>query len=218
MKYPLLLFFLIAGATDLYFIHFDLPYRQFSKPLIVLSLMGYYLIHLKSLKESAQEYIFLGALIAAWLGDVFLLWDNMFLFGLGSFLLMQVLYTYCFIRDRGKEKLVYILGLLILPFSGYILSLMWSDLGSMRVPVLVYLLAIVLMALAAAMRRKEMSGYYLVVLGTLFFLASDAVLALHKFTSDIHLGGMTVMATYIAAQYLIVEGYIQGHLKVVQAE
>jgi len=211
VRYFLLILFFLAGAADLYFVQMDMDYRVFSKPLIMVSLIGYFLLHWTVLKESASKKLFLLALVGALMGDIFLLDDNYFVFGILSFLMMQGLYVACFLRDGKTNKNAQMAIVLLVPFSLYMLFLMWSNLDEMKIPVIIYLIAILSMAISAAGRKSSWRGYRMVLLGTLLFVISDSVLALHKFTPDIRLGSMTVMATYIAAQYLIVEGYLFAH-------
>ena len=175
----------------------------------MIGLGGYYLLHFKEISSSGR-LIFLGAIIAAWAGDVFLLWDDRFLYGLGSFLIMQVLYSITFWKDRSLNQSSYVYGICLLSITGIITAFLWDSLEDMVFPVMVYIIAIGLMSFTAFSRERTMSGYWLVFIGTLLFMISDTVLALHQFT-DIHLGKLTVMATYILAQYFIVEGYIKGH-------
>lgn len=76
------------------------------------------------------------------------------------------------------------------------------------VPVLVYMLAISAMSYAAFIRDRSLPGYGMVLFGTLFFIISDAVLAIQAFGPGMKLGSLTVMSTYAAAQFFIVTGFI----------
>ena len=72
--------------------------RWVTKPLIMISLAYFYY-------KSANKFdkLFFAALVFALIGDSFLLFDipNFFLFGLGSFLIMQILYSIVFLRQRA---------------------------------------------------------------------------------------------------------------------
>ncbi len=206
MQRFLIVFLLIIGC-DLTFIWCDLPYRWISKPLVMLSLMAYYVYHRKS-HWNKIDVLFVVALCCAWLGDVLLLWDDLFLFGLGAFLLMQILYIVLFIKHKDtlqQQHYIYALGLITwIVIASFIL---WPHLGEMKIPVVIYTGAIGLMAWWAAARIKNTHGYWMIVIGTLFFMISDTTLAIHLF-SDIDLGKLTVMSTYAAAQYFIVMGFL----------
>ncbi|MFM8740122.1 MAG: lysoplasmalogenase family protein, partial [Cytophagales bacterium] len=52
-------------------------------------------------------------------------------------------------------------------------------------------------------------SFFLVMLGALLFMVSDSLLAVNKFLNPFEFSGIAIMATYCAAQYLIVEGLLQ---------
>lgn len=204
----LLFIFAIVSLADLYQIYTG-GNRVWTKPCIMIALGAYYLSHFKEIKADGK-LLFLVAIIAAWAGDVFLLSDDHFLFGLGSFLIMQVLYSVTFWKDRSLNKSSYFYGIFLLLTTGAITAFLWDSLDDLLLPVIIYVLAIGLMSYTAFARDKALAGYWMVFAGTLLFMISDTVLALHQFT-DLHLGKLTVMSTYILAQYFIVDGYIKGH-------
>ena len=85
--------FLIAVILDLAFIvegNFDL--RLYSKPFILLGLTLYFFTLSKPIRGTLLSKAILSSLVFSWLGDVLLLQDNLFAFGLGSFLLAQTCY------------------------------------------------------------------------------------------------------------------------------
>jgi uncharacterized membrane protein YhhN len=44
--------------------------------------------------------------------------------------------------------------------------------------------------------------------GSLLFLASDSMIAINKFTTEIPMAGFWIMISYILAQYLIMRGLV----------
>jgi len=65
--------------------------------------------------------------------------------------------------------------------------------------------------LAGAINRKEkvnLMSYTMVLTGALFFVISDSVIAINKFSHKFESSETIIMSTYIIAQYLIVAGYI----------
>jgi uncharacterized membrane protein YhhN len=76
--------------------------------------------------------------------------------------------------------------------------------------VFVYTATIRLMAIFALNRkdRTPEASFYPIFVGALLFIMSDSLLALNKFLVPIPYAGVIVMSTYVAAQYLIVEGVI----------
>ena len=147
----------------------------------------------------------------ALLGDTFLLFegDQFFLLGLSSFMIMQILYVISFIKDKSPNLIKFLVSFGLLLFLTYYLSLMWDDLNEMAIPVSVYSLIIVLMAVSAIFRNHTLRGYLWVVIGAILFMISDGLIAWTKFMSPIINGGIMIMSTYILAQYLIVAGILK---------
>jgi uncharacterized membrane protein YhhN len=81
---------------------------------------------------------------------------------------------------------------------------LWPLLGDRRLPVLVYMLAIVTMAWQAA----RWSGLHtaaagLAAAGSALFVLSDSVLAWNRFARPFRAAQAVVLSTYFAAQWLI---------------
>jgi uncharacterized membrane protein YhhN len=66
------------------------------------------------------------------------------------------------------------------------------------------------MGIKAIERQTTHKSYSFVLIGAILFIISDSLIAINKFAYSIPLSGLWVMATYIAAQYLIVEGVLLG--------
>jgi uncharacterized membrane protein YhhN len=77
-------------------------------------------------------------------------------------------------------------------------------------PIIAYATAIMLMGITAAERQSNKKSYRFVLIGAILFIISDSLIAINKFAFSIPLSGLWVMATYIAAQYLILEGVLLG--------
>lgn len=121
---------------------------------------------------------------------------------------MQVLYTLVFLRDKEFRSSKVLLSLAALfGFSIGFNYYLWPFVTEMRIPVIVYSIAIALMAFAGINRTKNLNGYMSIVLGVILFVISDTVLAINNFAEGFWKGGFLVMLTYILAQYFIVEGY-----------
>lgn len=200
------IYFLVAAA-DILAVSFMPDARMVTKPIlmIVLGVLFYQWTHGA---DWTRRYLFLTALFFAWLGDCLLLFDHAFLFGLGSFLIMQILYVSIFRMDKSffgvRERLILgILGILV----GFIYYFHGSNFGSMGLAVGLYIASIVFMCFTAHARDKRYSGHRYVSIGTVLFIISDSVLGINMFTAPIPLGGVIVMITYLTAQYLIAFGY-----------
>jgi uncharacterized membrane protein YhhN len=192
--------------------------RYFSKPLIVISLLALLIYH-TNLKGRFAKRIGLGLLFGL-AGDIFLLFDDYFIFGLVSFLIGHILYMLAFYLDYKVNKTIHELytknallgfGFFTVLFCGAL----WPSLGALKIPVVIYALAISLMGVTAFSRfgRVNLISYRLIAIGAILFVLSDAVLAVNKFMYNFSLSGFVIMATYMAAQYLITVGTIGRKLK-----
>lgn len=196
---------------------------QFSKPLIVISLMVW-LYSSTNLKGRFHKRIFTG-LIFALAGDVLLMLQAgrpmFFIYGLIAFLLCHIFYIRAFTLDhRSNPKhrtpyFLWIVGVFAIFCSGLFFYLQ-PKLGVMQFPVLMYAIIITVMALMAVNRYGKVNifSFKLILYGALFFLLSDSVLAINKFTQTIPQAGVLIMATYMIAQYLIVYGTVVRELVV----
>ncbi|NER14718.1 lysoplasmalogenase [Leptobacterium flavescens] len=211
-----LLLFLFLVVLDLVLTTYGLSlYRQFSKPLILLSLLIYFGVSGKKL----QKKIYLPAMLAlgfSLLGDIFLLYDGIsgtyFILGLLSFLTAHIFYSITFLRQRAlKNPPAFNLFIAaLLAYSIFLFSILKPQLGALMLPVIIYILVILFMAITSVKRygRVNKNSFLLVFAGALFFLASDSILALNKFLTEIPLSHIWVMGTYAAAQFLIVKGLL----------
>lgn len=214
MKQFALIFFALAGLSDLIFIHMGLPYRTVSKPIIMVSLIIYFILEVDNWSFEAK--MFLIALIFAWLGDVFLLFDSKsaFIVGLVAFLVMQVIYAYLFYKQKKTNtRKVWMICIALVAYAALFNSYTWSRVGDLKIAVACYTLAIACMVLFGVLRNAQQDGYKLVAIGVLLFMISDSSLALGKFAGGFPYVGIVVMLTYIIAQYCIVVGYTKSIMR-----
>ncbi len=192
--------------------------RLISKPLILLSLLCYFIFQAKS-NRGTTFYLMAGALFFSLSGDVFLLFENhnslYFTLGLASFLLAHLLFVWCFIRKWNNTKdRSFTLVLIALSSYGMLLFyILQENLGTLKIPVILYIIGILAMVITAYRRKGIVapSSFTLVFLGALFFVLSDSVLAIDKFLFEIPIANIIIMSTYATAQYLITKGVlIQG--------
>lgn len=182
-----------------------------SKPVLMPALIAYFFFSV-SQKDKVAFYVVL-ALIFSWLGDVFLMFQDIyaiyFILGLVSFLLAHIIYIVIFRRTNESFKpraFTFATGFLLIVYGILLLLLLWPGLGSMKVPVIIYTLVILGMAMTALFRKAE--GSSLVLLGAILFVASDSLLALNKFTEPFAGASFWTMSTYILAQFFITMGMI----------
>ncbi len=202
--------FFVISAIDLALVCISSEDRYLTKPLIMLSLVMY-ILWTKRAKLKLHK-AFLTAMCFAWLGDVFLLstTEQFFMLGIGSFLITQILYTYSFSKQRqiGIHRHKFSILLVSFILIGWLLYVL-SATGSMAPLISLYSISITAMLLSALMRWK-VKGYYLIVIGALLFIASDGMIALSKFSTISYDLSLPIMLSYIAAQYMIVTGYMKS--------
>lgn len=191
----------------------------FVKTLIIPVLIWLYLRFIRGEGNRFHRMIIL-ALVFSWIGDVTLqlarFREDLFLVGLGSFLIAQFLYLLAFFSARGPNILFFKKIYLAIPVILYGVLLFWylSDgLGDMKVPVIFYTVIILTMLLAAINRQGKVNrqSYLLILLGAILFVLSDSILAVNKFKQAFELARVATMTSYITAQYLIAIGCLRQY-------
>lgn len=191
------------------------------KPGIVISLLLMLCVSTR-LKGRFHKRIFAG-LFFALIGDILLMlaWKDpsYFMYGLVSFLLCHILYTSAFYLDfksapeldkKGARIAIFLCAVLSISFYFFLRS----HLGAMRLPVMAYILVISMMMMMACFRnmRVNILSFNLILAGALCFLCSDGILAYNKFVKGFDFASVFIMATYMAAQYLITMGAVSRKL------
>ncbi len=168
--------------------------------------------------------ILLTALLFSWIGDIILLFADKgeiyFILGLVAFLVSHVFYIVLFSKQTISKTISNKLsfgagiGLILLYFFGMITTL-GPKLGPLTVPVVVYAVVISTMlffALKGSYQWKSIP-YHFVLIGAVFFISSDSILAFNKFYQPIPYASFLIMITYLAAQYGIVWGILNLNQK-----
>lgn len=203
----------LAEATD------NVQGAQLTKPLLMPLLLMWVVALARRTWPGPLRWLAAGVVLA-WAGDLLLMGDSdaTFLAGLVAFLGMQACYLVAFLRVPGPglvrawpiAAIPYLLAWIVL------IVVLWPDAGGMRIPVMVYSAAIIAMALAALdlVLRLPQAMAWRIAIGAGLFVVSDALIALVAFgplTESVRTGA-AVMATYTAAQGLIVSGFARGVL------
>ena len=190
---------------------FDIPsLYQVAKPLLMVTLLLYFLSESKG--YPGWRFLVTLALIFSWGGDVLLMLDDMFIAGLASFLVAHIFYIIAYQKTgAGKGKLR---PFDIAAFAIYGVALIWilyPGLGGMLVPVIAYALVLLTMGIWAHKRRGETANasFRYVSAGVILFVISDSLIAVNKFAFEVPGERLLVMSTYIAAQFLIVQGLLK---------
>jgi uncharacterized membrane protein YhhN len=180
-----------------------------TKPLLMITLGLFYFQHTQASLNKRDKIVLL-ALFFSCLGDTFLMFQKQnqlyFLLGLGSFLLAQVCYVMLFQQEGESRHFRW------LPFISYSCLLLFFLLnklpGEFKIPIIIYSVVITLMGIRASERKVSDKSYQLVLVGAILFILSDSLIALSKFVVTIPLSGLWIMATYVVAQYLIIQGLL----------
>jgi uncharacterized membrane protein YhhN len=151
-----------------------------------------------------QVFVALG-LLASLAGDIFLMLpQDRFLPGMASFFAAHLFYIAAFF-SRTTPILTWTDTLALAVFGIAYGARLWPRLDSLRLPVLVYIIAILLMAAAALgqWRATGAPGAGLAALGALSFVLSDGVLAWDRFRQRVALAPVLVLGPYYLAQALL---------------
>lgn len=105
--------------------------------------------------------------------------------------------------------------MVVLVYIISILSLLFTKLGNLKIPVFVYAFTISIMLITA------IKGYFtwqkpmniLILIGALFFIVSDSFLSINKFYNPILSAQFIIMFTYLVAQYCITAGVLKMNKK-----
>ena len=164
------------------------------------------------------------ALLFSWIGDCILMFaekgELYFIFGLIAFLIAHILFIRLFFRQKSENKhsknpLFWIGFIGIIIYLVSMLVFLFPTLGSLKFPVGIYAMTISIMlviALKGAFNWKN-SSKYIVLLGAVFFVTSDSILAINKFHSPITLATFWIMLTYLIAQFCIAYGILKLNKK-----
>ena len=211
MKPIWLILFIISVVTVFAGILFDLHMLYVTaKPLLMITLLLYFIS--ASRGYPSWRFYVMAALVFSWGGDVFLMMDGMFTPGLVSFLVAHIFYITAYQKTGAASGELRALDVIKFVLFGAVVTwVLYPGLGGMLIPVLAYMLVLLSMGIWAHKRRGATTAisFTLVSAGAMLFVISDGLLAINKFAFEIPAERMLVMSTYIAAQYLIVQGLLK---------
>jgi uncharacterized membrane protein YhhN len=196
-----------------------------TKPPVMIFLMIYLFTSVPDIAARVSEpnlfpLWFLLGLFFGLMGDVFLMWpDRLFLPGLVSFLVNQVLYVIGFgtyFNTQGNQVLQiiwYVVMLIVLLAVVYSLfkGMDENNMQRMKLPVGVYAVIITMMVISAIETfffHWPVAASVLVALGAVSFYVSDIMNAWTRFVGPIKHGRFKIMSTYHTAQILITVGIV----------
>lgn len=153
------------------------------------------------------DALLIGALVFSLAGDVFLMLPgNYFIPGLAAFLVAHVFYIALFRQGQAWFPSRRAL-LAVLAVGAVMYAIIWGGLTDpvLKIAVAAYVAVISLMASQAIGRAvvlKQVAARR-VALGTCIFMVSDSLIAINKFIVPLELASLWILATYYAAQVLI---------------
>lgn len=211
MKSIWLVLFATSAAAVFTAILFDVQYLYLAaKPLLMITLALYFITASKN--YPAWRWYVVAALVFSWAGDVFLISNDMFIAGLLSFLLAHLCYIIVYHKTgaaRGELKSLDIIKFAL--FGSILMWILYPGLGGMLIPVGLYALVLLAMGVWAHKRRGATSAtsFIWVSTGAMLFVLSDGLIAVNKFAFEVPAERILVMSTYIAAQFLIIQGLLK---------
>ncbi|MEQ8424888.1 MAG: lysoplasmalogenase [Cyclobacteriaceae bacterium] len=222
MKAKFLIAFFVVSMCELLAVILNLEVLQWAaKPLIMITLGSYFYFSIRRDEMGSSKPV-LGAIVFSLGGDIALMFQQhgqtYFMLGLASFLVAHLLYILAYRHHKNESNGKELHGIqkfrfalpIVLTGTGLI-TILYSHLGDLRIPVVVYAIVLIVMVLQAMFRWGHTSAesFWLVLLGAILFMLSDSLIAINKFLHQIELASLLIMGTYILAQYLIITGLIK---------
>ncbi len=154
---------------------------------------------------SLYKNLILIGLIFSLTGDIFLMLPkDRFIAGLASFLVAHLCYIAAFAHGVELQfdwRIILPLGI----YSAVLLKILLPKLGDLKIPVLIYCGAILVMtwlAITRCLLSADPKALY-AGLGAILFTISDSTLALDRFNGSFRSAQTLIMSTYFLAQWLI---------------
>jgi uncharacterized membrane protein YhhN len=212
----LFLFFAVSAGEVVSLLNHNDWLHHLCKPLLMVTLCGHYLM-----KARWKSMLVVVALAFSFVGDSILMYQAKnplyFILGLAAFLLAHICYIFAYRQHRATNRGDNLQNIqkarmafpVVLAGTGLVVVLQ-PALGNLMWPVTVYAGVLVIMVLTAIFRFQLTSekSFWLVLIGALLFMLSDSLLAVDKFLHQLDNAPIWIMTTYIAGQWLIIEGLI----------
>jgi uncharacterized membrane protein YhhN len=202
--------FFVAAIADIYaIISGNETLEVYAKPMLLTLLAVVYLV-----ASSKPNFWYVLGMFFCFVGDVLLMFKgaNFFMFGLAAFLLGHIVYikiTANFLPKDLTTKMI-TSAFPFVVFFGVLMYLIYPNLDEMLIPVVVYGVTISTFGSVAFLnyRGDKSTENLWLFIGAIIFILSDSLIALNKFYEPNELYGVTIMITYILAQFLICKAMI----------
>ena len=214
MKYVFLAVFLVSTAVHLYAsLRKDTRLRNMTKPFILLSLLGFYVLAARSVSAAVVL-----ALLFSWLGDVLLIPKGIKWFTAGgiAFMISHAFFVAAYTKDVVFSRIPVFLIVLLAVFFAAAVAFIFSKLKphlpkALFYPMFLYLLINGTMNCFAIFRcvSAPSAATLTTAIGAALFFVSDTALFFVRFKKDSRLKThFLVMLTYSIGEFLIVLGLI----------
>lgn len=158
-------------------------------------------------RDGFGTWMFVG-LVAGAAGDVALLGRGAraFMLGLGAFLVGHIAYVIGIAQVMPPSKWLGAAGFgVVLPLvvAGLAVRKLWPKLGAFKIPVMVYIVAIVAMVVGAYAARGALAHGTVLAIGATLFFASDLAVARDRFLARDFTNKLYGLPAYYLGQLLI---------------
>lgn len=203
LTYILMLLVMVSAA-----IHIRAEYRGPQKHIYIFKpLTMVFILLIAIMGQDAvpfYTYMIITGLVFSLAGDAFLMLpSDRFVAGLVAFLIAHLFYSAAFASEISALIWWPLIPLVI--FGIVIYLILAPSLGKLKLPVLIYVVVILVMAWLAWERliQAGQSGALLAFIGAVLFIISDSILAIDRFRGTFKLARALNLTTYFAAQLLI---------------
>ena len=192
------LFIIFASIFTISTVVEPYPFSWIVKLLPMLILLNYVFNQM----SNKYEKLFSIGLVCSAFGDFFLDFgrDNLFLYGLGSFLVAHLFYLSCLWPVANKRLI------LVFAYIFYGCGMLWliaPGLENLLIPVTVYMMVLLLMGIFTLTSQK--SNTWLII-GGLSFVISDSLIGINRFYQPVPYSHLLIMTSYYFAQFCLVKG------------
>lgn len=202
-------FLAVTILFSLYSYYFNKKFYFYAKPLPILTLIIFRTTTFVQ-NPNSIDLLIIFALIFGMSGDLFIIFDNKFLFGLASFLIGHILYITYFLL--GDIKLNLYATLIISVATVVTLVGMYftknKEFKNILIPPIVIYTSVLAFALITAISYDltKYSKLLFFSIGLGLFFISDGLLSFDKFVRKFKFTYIFILLTYYLAQTLIVYG------------
>ena len=185
---------LLLAAVAIYSVTHGYAIFDYFKPMTTVAIIT--LAAWRGPFTAFGKWIIAGLLFGL-LGDIFLLSEAYFVYGLGAFLVTHACFTVAIAQRFGNPRRPEI-GLSLLAFGALYYFLLWENLGALALPVAVYFGVILLMAYFAFghYRRRPDRLRRLLAFAALLFVVSDGLIGYNKFLAPVPGAQLLILGTY----------------------